>query len=87
MSQNGRTIWKFPLQHAIEQCIDMHRSRRLLTVQVQNNIPTLWAVVDPNSAIEHVYIRCCGTGGLGPEPEDTYIGTVQIEGFVRLAFL
>ena len=82
MSISQRVIWKWPLSVADSQMVDMHRVRQLLTVQLQDGKPTLWAVINPFTVKQQVEIRCYGTGNGNPSPEDAYLGTVQINGFV-----
>ena len=77
-----RVIWKFPLDVCREQEIGLHRVHDLLTIQVQNGQPTLWAMVHPETKPLSVMIRCYGTGNGNPLPDDEYIGTVQLDGFV-----
>jgi hypothetical protein len=41
------TIYKYALRQEELQMIQMPAGARVLTVQVQNNVPCLWAIVDP----------------------------------------
>lgn len=43
-----KTIYKYPLDVTDRQVIAMPEDAEILTVQVQNGKPMLWAVVDPN---------------------------------------
>lgn len=69
-------IWKYQLKLQPEQRIEMPVEAKILTVQVQYDIPCLWALVDPD--LHKVLRDICivGTGrqfdGLGE-----YIGTFQ----------
>lgn len=64
---------------AIKQCII-----KILSIQEQNGIPVMWAIVDPDSeAIEPLEITAIGTGWELPSGVDEYLGTAQDEfGFV-----
>ena len=75
-----KTIWKFviPLQHAVK--IDMPVNADLLTVQLQGDVPTLWASVDPEAQRATRVLTIIGTGR--EAPEGRYVGTWQQDGFV-----
>lgn len=77
-----RTIWKFKLQTTDEQKILMPKGSEILTVQIQDGEPCLWAMIeDSNSETEKRYIEVFGTGNPivshGPR---NYIGTYQLRG-------
>lgn len=76
-------IYKYPLEMCPVQTISAPISR-VLTVQVQNGKPCLWAVVDKTQAEKPSEIYLCGTGTQdGYSFEDlTYIGTTQMYHFV-----
>jgi hypothetical protein len=72
------TIWKFPLRIDDEVLITMPVGAVPLCVQMQYQVPCLWAVVDETANVEmhRFYIR--GTGHrLGNVAIDKYIGTFQ----------
>jgi hypothetical protein len=73
------TIWKFPvLGHAL--AIEMPRGAEILTVQMHNDSPVLWAKVDTTKPIELRYVDYYGTGHEIPDYHQTerkYIGTIQ----------
>lgn len=79
-----RTIWKFPLQTKLQQFIEIPRVYELLTVQAQDGVPTLWAIVNPAAKKEVVRVDMFPTGGSAPEHHDhaKHLGTVQIDGLV-----
>lgn len=56
------TIWKFPLAVAVENAITMPAGARVLSVQMQNGQPTLWAMVDPSAPPTRRRFRLAGTG-------------------------
>ena len=79
-----RKIYKYELPVnggiiAIKQCII-----KILSIQEQNGIPMMWAIVDPdNEAVEPLEITAIGTGWELPSGADEYLGTAQDEfGFV-----
>ncbi len=76
------TIWKYPLRAEIEdQFIEMPSGSKILTVQVQNAIPNLWAIVNPEHPKERRHIRIHGTGhNIRDSTRLRYISTFQIQG-------
>lgn len=73
----NRTIWKFDLQVAGRQVVNVPNGAKLLTIQMQHGRPVLWAEVNPDEP--HVAgreILCFGTGH-PITPKQTYLGTVQ----------
>lgn len=79
-----RKIYKYELPVdggiiTIKQCII-----KILSIQEQNGIPMMWAIVDPdNEKIEPLEIVAIGTGWELPMGLEDYLGTAQDEyGFV-----
>ena len=59
----------------IKQCII-----KILSIQEQNGIPVMWAIVDPdNEAVEPLEIVAIGTGWELPTELEDYLGTAQDE--------
>lgn len=79
-----KTIWKFPLVITGEQTVEMPGRAKILTVQVQDGVPCLWAVVDPQVPTRPRIIECHGTGNPSVKPgaDLDHIGTVQMAPFV-----
>lgn len=86
MSDSARTIWKFPLDLVARPEPAMPRGARVLTVQLQNGIPTVWAAVDPTAPVEPRPLVVVGTGNLLPNDAGPYIGTWQADPFVFHVF-
>jgi Tfp pilus tip-associated adhesin PilY1 len=78
------TIWKFPLQVTASQFVAIPWDCKPLAVQVQDGAIFMWAAVNSDSGPGSRRIVMCGTGGrLAPNATAaTYIGTVQLEGYV-----
>lgn len=79
----NKTIWKFQLKTVGNQTIEMPVNAEILTVQTQNEIPCIWALVDPTETRENRFIEVFGTGqdvqydmGVGRN----YLGTYQLHG-------
>lgn len=74
------TIWKFPLEITDQQTIEMPRAARILNVQAQGNILTLWALVSPDAEKVRRQISVYGTGDeidAFVAEFATYVGTAQ----------
>jgi len=79
-------IWKYPIQLSDVSMksnlliISMPVGARLLTAQVQREVPCIWALVDPTMNTEPRKFYIFGTGDETDHfPESTYIGTFQLE--------
>lgn len=77
----AKTIWKFPLVLSNTQEIPMPSEARILTVQEQDGIPCIWAMVNPSNTLEIRIIEMFATGQSIREDmgvDRQYIGTVQL---------
>lgn len=81
-------IREYPLPTYSSQ-IEMPRGTKILSVQDQGGLPTLWALVDPSKTPVNRMITAVSTGEYihdtapGPfELSELYIGTVQFNGMV-----
>lgn len=74
-----KTIWKFPLDTFPVQYVDMPEGAEILTVQVQNGTPMLWAEVDSKARFRPRLIYVIGTGMELDSGVSRYIGTFQWE--------
>ena len=86
-----KTIWKFPLKLTDGQNISFPIGAKFLSIQDQNGIPCLWALVDPDADTEIRFIEIFGTGspvGYDMGVRRKYISTFQMQGrtFVYHAF-
>lgn len=73
-------IWKFTLAVIDDQSIVMPSDAKLLSVQVQFEMPQLWALVDEEgkrTAKRH--FQTYGTGHPMPNNPGIYIGTYQLK--------
>lgn len=80
-------IWKYPLVSdasplADEICLRMPSIRDIIVLQLQNGVPTLWAVVDPDAQMEDVWFHVIGTDQPMPDKNLSHIGTWQQSYFV-----
>ena len=77
-----KTVWKFPLDVADTQLVEMPANAHILTVQEQHGMVCLWALVNPAMPPEGRKILIAGTGH---ERQDldalvNYISTFQLAG-------
>lgn len=81
-------IWKYPFQVQDHFTISMPTGARLLDVQVQNETPCIWALVDPGALKESREFRLAGTGhDISEKEAERYIGTFQLGGGVFIGHL
>ncbi len=74
-------IFKYELRVDDIQFVSMPKGAKLLTVQAQQDIPCVWALVDPNAEKEDRKIYMWGTGHDASGVKDMcYIGTFQMYG-------
>ena len=57
-----KTIWKFELEIGDNQKLELPIGAEILTVHTQNEIPCLWALVDPDADQETRHFEVYGTG-------------------------
>lgn len=84
-----KTIWKFRLSITSPQRVEMPEGAEILTVQSQDGIACLWAMVDIQNANVPRYIEIHGTGNSIHESmavNRKYIGTFQQPPFVWHVF-
>lgn len=74
-----KTIYKYPIEITDSQVIKLPKEYRVLTVQIQNNNPFLWALVDTDNDLEDAEILIIGTGhGIQNIETMEYISTIQV---------
>jgi hypothetical protein len=74
-------IWKWSLQLLDLQSLPIPEGAKLLTVQVQGDMPQLWALVDEKAPIVHRNFATYGTGNPMPDGDPgQYAGTYQMRG-------
>ncbi|KKM03128.1 hypothetical protein LCGC14_1777590 [marine sediment metagenome] len=75
-----KTIWKFVIE--IDDTIEvmMPQDAKILTVQIQHEMATIWAMVDTCKSDVKRILRIVGTGHeISPKIIGDYIGTFQID--------
>lgn len=73
-----KAVWKFKITKLANQTVAMPAAAKILTVQWQGDGFAIWALVEPNRALEDRRILIVGTGtNLHDKMSLAYIGTVQ----------
>jgi len=86
-----RTIWKYPIDSTPCCEIEMPLNAEILCVQLQDHIPTLWALVEteePKRIFDILtYYTGDDTGNDLIDKKGQYIGTYQLAGLVYHVFV
>lgn len=87
----NKTIWKYALEIETTNVILMPKGSEILSVELQNNKPFVWALVNPDEQNnETKIIKMFGTGedvSNGLTVNKRFLGTIQpIENGVAFAF-
>jgi hypothetical protein len=77
-----KTIWKYQISITDEQTLSLPQHRKFLSLQLQNGIPCLWFLVDPDTDKESVIFDFFGTGQPINRFIGKFIGTVQLDNLV-----
>lgn len=75
---NSMKLYKYELPIEDASVLRMHKGAQLLTVQIQYEIPHVWALVDTTKEIEDRTLFVVGTGHTLPEEAGDYVGTFQM---------
>lgn len=75
--ETAMSVWKWPLVIG-PQTIEMPQGAQILTVQMQNGEPQLWALCDPDAPKENRHIAIYGTGHQVKKNPGVYIETFQM---------
>ena len=75
-----KRVYKYLLEVNDKVSVYMPKGARVLSVQVQNGRPCLWAAVDTNElTLEERWFRIVGTGHpIHDDVVDRFIGTIQM---------
>lgn len=75
-----KRIFKYSLEILDRQEVELPAGAKILSVQAQNGLPQIWAMVDDSQVkTDMVHIRIIGTGYEIPDADSLeYIGTVQL---------
>jgi hypothetical protein len=80
-----RVIWKFNFETKDEISVSMPKDAKILSLQTQNEIPCMWALVDPTAPKEERKFTIFGTGHHIADVLGEFVGTYQLHGG-RLVF-
>lgn len=74
-----KVIWKYKLERGtVIELVTIPAAWEFLSVIEQNDIPVLYALVDPTAREETIQIYVRGTGDPGPPPNYVFLGTIQM---------
>lgn len=83
-----KAIYKYPIKIVDKQVIEMPIGANILSIQMQNGIATIWAIVSTKECFTPVKIRIFATGEEIPSGSVLrYIGTIQDEIYVWHVFI
>lgn len=82
-----KTIWKYPIADSPCQEIEMPLNVEILCVQLQDHIPTLWALVETEDPKRIFDILTYHTDDSWVDKKGQYIGTYQLAGLVYHVFV
>ena len=75
------TIYKYRLEPNCGGAVHMPQGAQVLTVQMQDGVPCLWAKVDTTQPAERRTFDVYGTGHAMPnDPRLVYVATFQMDG-------
>lgn len=78
----AKIIYKYSVPMEDEFEIKMPEHSKILSFQVQNEQPMLWALVDPDTPTVLKQFHIFGTGNPIKAWIGNYIGTIQLHGYV-----
>lgn len=76
------TVYKYPLSLDDDVTLALPEGAQVLTIQMQNGDPVLWALVNPDAPTEQRSFHITGTGHSIEEPRSQwrYVATFQMLG-------
>lgn len=79
----NKVIYKYPLSTGVaEQYLSMPENAQILSIQMQDGTPQLWALIDLTQPYVPRKIKCFGTGHTISTNPGFHIGTVHSYGLV-----
>jgi hypothetical protein len=81
-----KTIWKYSITNRPCQKIEMPLNAEILCVQLQDNTPTLWALVETENPKKPFNILTYYTGSYFIK-KAKYVGTYQLAGLAHHVFV
>jgi hypothetical protein len=76
-----KRVYKYQLgMRGTSQIIDMPAGAELLAVQVQHDVPCIWALVNLDNPMTQREFLIVGTGHNLPERYGGHVGTFQLDG-------
>lgn len=77
----AKKIFKYQLENTDVQTVEMPKDAEILCIQTQNEVPCIWALVEPKKTLTKRTFEIFGTGHDVPEfTVRVYVGTYQLHG-------
>jgi hypothetical protein len=73
-------IWKFPFNVNDEVILQVPKDAQLLSIQIQDGIPCLWAKVNPTMPKNPMKLGIYGTGHQHDAISGIFLATFQMQG-------
>ena len=77
-----RKVFKYRIPIDDSFVLKLPVGAKILMVQVQNQIPCIWALIDPDAVYEDRQFRLAGTGHPITEDNLAYIGSFRLYSWV-----
>lgn len=74
-----KQVWKYEFTITDAVQLQMPIGAKILSVQLQGDLPCLWALVDPSEPTKKRYFRIFGTGHNIDLDDSHYIGTFMTD--------
>jgi hypothetical protein len=71
------TVWKYEISPGTS-ILEIPKGGKVLALQVQQDMPCMWVLVDQDAEKEKRRFEIHGTGSLLPNDYGTYVGTFQV---------
>lgn len=71
-------IYKYPLKITDRQAVNMPLGAQMLSVQMQNGVPCLWALVDEDAVCADHVLAMYGTGHPVDSLQKKFVATFQM---------
>lgn len=82
-----KAIYKYPIKIADTQILDMPVGADIISLQMQNGIITIWAIIDIEASLMPVKIRIFGTGIHYSDLVLRHIGSIQDGDYIWHVFI
>jgi hypothetical protein len=79
MRSGHRTIWKFQVPVNDDIAVEMPKGAEILHIDAQEDVPCIWAMVDPTNDLHTRRFRMYGTGHpMHVDEVETHVGSFML---------